>query len=85
MIYTNNIKLPYSIEVWKSSVPINLIRNGGDITLCVKKAYLKVSNVYIAEVSFLGEREVEISRFISEEENKELLKRCDKFIEENNG
>jgi hypothetical protein len=80
-MFIDNIKLPYSIEVWKSKIPINIIRNGGNISLYSDKAYLKINNVYVAEVIFLNKYEIQVCRFIEEEENKNLLERCDKFTE----
>lgn len=79
MINIDKIQLPYSIEIWKSKIPVKfIIDNVEKLVINANKKYLKINNIYYAEVK-IEDSKAEVIRLINNEENDALSKRCDKY------
>ena len=80
MVDTNELIVPYSIECWKSKVPTILFNTNTKLVIEPQKYYLKVNNIFFAEIAWDDViNSMQIVRFIEEEEHEELDKRVDNF------
>lgn len=77
----SKIEIPYTIEVWRSQLPIRILKSNKKLKLLDKKYYLKLKNVYFAEVEVYYKDGIRIIRLITLEESERLSKRCDRYEE----